>query len=316
MSPDPDLKVRTALDRAALRIAGKFDRQPEVEASIRDTIGQTYLDLGLYPEARNQFERARDLHQRILGEEDPKTARSMSRVGRADMLQGRIPEAEKSLSRALEIERRVLASEHPDTLYSMTNLAVCYRKQGKNAQAEVLQSQALQIKRRVSGPEHPNTLYAMTNLADDYLAEGKFAQAETLHSQTLEGMRRVLGPEHLDSLLVMSNLATDYYAQGKFAPADALFTQTIGIESDAAQALESRRHALGSEHPETMQSAADLALAYVSQRKFAQSEPLSRENLASNQKKSPDDWQRFHAESLLGASLAGAKKYAEAEPCC
>ena len=28
----------------------------------------------------------------------------------------------------------------------------------------------------------------------------------------------------------------------------------------------------------------------------------------------PEDWQRFRAESLLGASLAGQKKYAEAEP--
>jgi hypothetical protein len=27
----------------------------------------------------------------------------------------------------------------------------------------------------------------------------------------------------------------------------------------------------------------------------------------------PDGWQRFRAESLLGASLAGEKKYAEAE---
>jgi serine/threonine protein kinase len=50
--PDPDLKVRTALDRAAQRITGKFDQQPEVEAAIRDTIGQTYMDLGLYPEAQ------------------------------------------------------------------------------------------------------------------------------------------------------------------------------------------------------------------------------------------------------------------------
>ena len=55
---DPDLKVRTALDRAAVRIAGRFDRQPEVEAAIRDTIGQTYLELGLHLEARKQFERA------------------------------------------------------------------------------------------------------------------------------------------------------------------------------------------------------------------------------------------------------------------
>jgi hypothetical protein len=28
----------------------------------------------------------------------------------------------------------------------------------------------------------------------------------------------------------------------------------------------------------------------------------------------PDDWQRFRAESLLSASLAGQEKYAEAEP--
>jgi hypothetical protein len=28
----------------------------------------------------------------------------------------------------------------------------------------------------------------------------------------------------------------------------------------------------------------------------------------------PDDWQRFRATSLLGASLAGQNKYAEAEP--
>jgi eukaryotic-like serine/threonine-protein kinase len=33
-----------------------------------------------------------------------------------------------------------------------------------------------------------------------------------------------------------------------------------------------------------------------------------------DQKSRPDDWQRFRAESLLGASLAGEKKYAEAEP--
>ncbi|MGA2967533.1 MAG: serine/threonine-protein kinase, partial [Terriglobales bacterium] len=56
--PDPDLKVRTALDRAAERIEGKFAKQPDVEAAIRDTIGQTYNSLGIYPEARKQLERA------------------------------------------------------------------------------------------------------------------------------------------------------------------------------------------------------------------------------------------------------------------
>lgn len=63
-----------------------------------------------------------------------------------------------------------------------------------------------------------------------------------------------------------------------------------------------------------MASATDLALAYVSERKFAEAEPLAREALEFNRKKQPDDWQGFRAESLLGASLAGEKKYAEAEP--
>ena len=63
-----------------------------------------------------------------------------------------------------------------------------------------------------------------------------------------------------------------------------------------------------------MASAADLALAYLSQGKFAEGEPLAREALAFDRKAQPGDWQRFRAESLLGASLAGQKKQAEAEP--
>jgi eukaryotic-like serine/threonine-protein kinase len=52
----------------------------------------------------------------------------------------------------------------------------------------------------------------------------------------------------------------------------------------------------------------------VSQGKFTDAEPLAREALEMDQKQQPDHWQRFRAESLLGASLAGEKKYAEAEP--
>jgi len=68
------------------------------------------------------------------------------------------------------------------------------------------------------------------------------------------------------------------------------------------------------ENLDTMRSAADLALAYKSQGKFAESEPLAREAMDFYQRKQPDDWHRFWAGSLLGGSLAGQRKYAEAEP--
>src|SRR5271163_2857493 len=220
--PDPDLKVRTALDRAAQRIEGKFAKQPEVEASIRDTIGMTYVDLGLYPEARKQLECALELRRRVLGTKNAKTLESVSHLGRVAYLQGKHAEAEALDSLALENQRRVLGPEHPVTLRSMNSLALVYRKEGKYAQAEALDSQSLQIQKRLLGPEYPDTLISMGNLANDYEYEGKHADAEALDVQALEVMKRVLGPEHPRTLNLMNSLTWVYEHEGKYAQAEAL----------------------------------------------------------------------------------------------
>jgi tetratricopeptide (TPR) repeat protein len=144
----------------------------------------------------------------------------------------------------------------------------------------------------------------MNNLAGDYADEGRYAQAEALFNQTLGIERRVLGPEHPYTLDTVNSLVVDYQKQGKYALA----------ETYAAQVLATRRRVFGPEQPNTILSESDLALADLSQGKFVQSEPLARESVELCQKTQPDDWQRFRAESLLGASLVGQKKYAEAEP--
>jgi eukaryotic-like serine/threonine-protein kinase len=470
--PDPHLEVRTALDRAAQRIEGKFAKQPEVEAAIRNTIGMTYTDLGQYPEAEKQLERAVDLRRRVLGPEhrntlgsmhnlalvyqhagkyakaenldnqileiqrqtlgpehpdtvasmdslgldydilgkyaqaeilhshaleirrrvwgpeNPNTVSSMDLLGMDYEAEGKYPqaealfsqtleisrrlfgpenpktlalidnlasvyqderkdvEAERVLTQTVEIRRRVLGPEHPDTLECMNTLALVYSDEGKFAQAETLDKQILEVRRRVLGPEYRGTLESMVNLAADYGQEGKYAPAQALHSQALEISQRTLGPEDPYTLGAMHGLAADYGQEGKYVQAEAMFSHTLEIHrrvlgpehtatlsslSDfaviyqrqnkyalaatyAAQALAGRRNTLGSEHPDTMASAADLALAYLSQNKFAEGELLARETLEFYRKNQPEDWERFRAESLLGDSLAGQKKYVEAEP--
>jgi len=470
--PDPDLKVRTALERAAGQISGKFDNQPEVEAAIRITIGQTYMDLGVYPEARKQLERALELQRRVLGADNPATLRNISRLSRLDLLQGRFadaermakqaldaqrrvlprddqdtlasltnlgnvlnqegksPQAEALYQQALEINRRVLGPEHPNTLTAMNNLAVAYFGEGKYADAEVLDSHLLEVRRRVLGPEHPNTLSTMNNLGRAYMlerkeaqaeammvqsleierrvmgpehdmvlgltqdlatlyaSEGKFAEAEALYRQTLETETRVLGPEHPDTILSAAYVAQQYNFQGKFANAETLEKQTLETsrrvlgpnhpftvfslhllgntyaargeytraetfynqaldgwrrvlgpghpnifnayadlssmyqqedkyalaEDNASKALAGRRRVFGSEQADTMSSAADLAAVYILEGKFADGEPLASEAVEFDRKKETDSWERFRAESTLGASLSGQRKYQEAEP--
>lgn len=302
--PDPDLKVRTALDRAADRITGKFDKQPELEASIRDTIGQTYLGLGLYREAGMQLDRALDLHRRGLGAANPTTAKTLSRLGSIAVFQNKNAEAETLLGQALEIQRRVLRSEHPDMLYSMNGLANAYFQQGKYAQAEALYIQTLGIRRRILGPEHRDTLQSMHNLAQSYASQGKYAQAEALLNQTVEIERRVLGPEHPSTLLSMVGLTTVDRAQSKYAQAEAVDVQL----------LENYRRALGPESRWTLGETGNLANDYRLQGKYTQAEALDGQALVIQRRVlGPDDRDTVWSTSNLAKDYCAQGKYAQAE---
>jgi eukaryotic-like serine/threonine-protein kinase len=344
---DRDIKVRTALDRAAARIEGKFDKQPEVEAAIRDAMGKTYEDLGDYAESQKQLQRALVLERQVWGTENPKTLNTLNHLGRTLWHQGKFQEAQALLGPALPIEQRVLGPAHLDTLYCMINLGNVNRSQGHDELAEPFYRQALETGRRAWGLEQPETLTAMNDLANVYWSQGNYAQAEALYTEAMQTQRRVLGPEHPDTLLSMGNLADTYSMQGKYAQAEPLFTQTIEIsrrvlgpehtrtleflsdfstmyqrqgqyaqaETYAAQVLAAYQRAGSSEDPADVQFAmCELALIYVSEGKFAEGERLARQTLEFGDKNKLDSWERFRAESLLGASLAGEKKYAEAEP--
>jgi tetratricopeptide (TPR) repeat protein len=263
-NPDPDLKVRTALDRAAAGIEGKFGKQPLVEASIRQTIGVTYRDLGLYPEAQHQLEAALNLRRRLLNEAHPDTLASTNALAVLNDYQGKHAEAESMLNRVLEARRRVLGEAHPSTLESTDGLAQVYEEEGKYAQAELLLAKALEVRRRVLGEEHPDTLHNMAELSFVYRLQNKFAPAKPLVTKALAVQRRVLGEGHPDTLLSMNILALLYVDEGKYAQAEPLYTGALDIQ----------RRVLGESHPGTLMVMNNLAQLYETEGKYAQAEPL------------------------------------------
>jgi len=57
-----------------------------------------------------------------------------------------------------------------------------------------------------------------------------------------------------------------------------------------------------------------FTLQILRSEQYAFAEPYLRECLAIREKNSPDDWKTFNTRAMLGGSLLGQKKYAEAEP--
>ena len=302
--PDPDLKIRTALDRAAERIEGKFAKQPEVEAEIRQTIGQTYYDLGLYPEGRKQLEQALTLRRRVLGPDNPKTIETMLSLGLTALLQDKYAEAEEIDNRALEISRRVLGPENPVTLKCTSAVVNLYLAQHKAAQTEALAKQALEISRRVLGPEHPDTLYAAGNLAASYAGQGKYAQDAALLAPVLEISRRVLGPEHPETLNYMRGLSYAYLMQGKEALADEMDQQLLQI----------LRRDLGPEHPATLTALYNVTAGDLREGKNAEAEELARDALEIKRRIfGPEDRRTLNSMRQLAEAYQGQGRYAEAE---
>jgi tetratricopeptide (TPR) repeat protein len=198
----------------------------------------------------------------------------------------------------------VLGERHPLTLLVTSYLADLYKDKGDYPRAEALLTHTLEIQRQVLPEQHPDTQHTMNSLAQVLRDLGKYMQAEALFSQTLESRRRLLGDGHRDTLQTKGDMAELYFADGRYGEAEAIFSQVV----------EARRRVLGREHPDTLKSLVSLGQAQIKLHRYSEADVALRDALRSYEKATPDAWQRYYCQAMLGLSLLGQRRYAEAEP--
>ncbi len=303
-TPDPDLKVRTVLERAAQKIDGAFPDQPAVEASLRTTIGDAWLGLGLTSQARAQFDRAATLAATAFGDDHPLALKAQASLVRVELAEGH-PKLAVTRARALfERRQRVLGPEHVDTLASQAVLAQATYESGTYAEAEAAFTEVLAAQQRVLGPDAPATLVSMGGLAGALWVRDQHERSVVLFRDTLERQRRVLGPEHPQTLRTMARLAGVLTYWNKPAEAKALLEELLPIE----------RRLLGPEHPRTLRAAVSLVEADTRLGKFDDAEALARATLeASARSNGPTHRETRVCRQVLGSVLVLAGRYEEAE---
>jgi tetratricopeptide (TPR) repeat protein/tRNA A-37 threonylcarbamoyl transferase component Bud32 len=300
-----DVTVLEVLDKASAAIEDQFTEEPLVEAAIRMTLGNTYINLGRYELAEPHINRALTLRQEQLGDDHTETLKALQLFGHLLVRQGRYTEAETFLVKSLELHRRVLGEDDPDTLSAMEVLGVLYRRLGRYDDAEPLYVEVMEARRRVLGEEHRHTIVSIRNLAILYKARGEYDKAESYYTKALELGRRVMGPEHPDTLSALSSLAALYQNQGKLDQAESLYLEV----------LQSQRRVLGHDHPDTLASAQSLAYFYMYQGKHRDAESLFRETLEARRRvlgeEHPHTLETLYGLSAVYNSLG---QYDQAEP--
>jgi tetratricopeptide (TPR) repeat protein/tRNA A-37 threonylcarbamoyl transferase component Bud32 len=302
---DPDVKVRTLLDRAANSIEGKFTNQPLTEAAIRLTMGNAYRELGLYPESQRHLDRSLQLRTANLGADHPDTLTSKHDLAGLYLAQGRDDLAEPLHKEVLQARTVKLGADHPDTLTSKHNLAGLYQDQGKYDLAESLYQEVVQARITKLGADHPDTLRSKNALAVVYhYYQYKYDLAEPLYKEVVAGMTVKLGPDHPYTMDCKHSLAVLYLDQGKYDLA----------ESHHKEVLDAMTAKHGRDHPNTLVIKNDLAVMYHSLGKYDLAEPLLKEVLqAATDKLGPDHPNTLQGKSHLADLYRDQGKYDLAE---
>ena len=69
LKPDPDVKLRTLLDRALANVDERFADQPAVRCAVQHTLSSAFLAIGRYPEAVRLREQVREYCEQTFGPE-------------------------------------------------------------------------------------------------------------------------------------------------------------------------------------------------------------------------------------------------------
>ena len=234
-----------------------------------------YLDQrAQYKEAQPLYMRALDIREKVLGPDDPDTARSLNNLASVYEHQGHYKQAEPLYKRALNINEKALGPNHPDTATSLNNLAAIYDSQGEYREAEPLYKRALAIREKVLGPDHPDTAVSLNNLAWLYNSQGHRKEAEPLYTRALDIREKKLGPDHPDTATGLANLAGLYHSQGRNKEAEPLWRRALHI----------RERVLGPDHPDTASSLSNLASSYITRGQYQEAERMSKRALDIREK--------------------------------
>jgi eukaryotic-like serine/threonine-protein kinase len=266
-----DISLRDTLKQAAAKVDTSFKDQPLIAATIRRTIGKTYVSLGRFDEGEPLLNAALEARVKLLGRESADVAESLA--DRAALFQGRgqFDEAVKQAREALALRQTLLGTGHALVAESLLDLANSLTSKGEYEEATRVAEEALAIRERIFGPESLEVAAALTqvgNLASN--GKGDQDRALQLLQRSYDIRRKRLDASDLRIAETEVDMGAACYLKQKYVEAEALYRSGLQIVT----------RVLGKSHPQAIVVTENLAGALMMLKRYDETLALMDEVLA------------------------------------
>ena len=238
-----DARVGDLLDRAEARLGDRFAGKPQVEAALRLTLGETWLNLGQRDKAEAALRRALDLLDANGDRQHPQRLRALASlaavlVARGDAAAAEAVAGEAAASSSTEHAAvRARARAH-QTLAEVADRRGQWDEAVRHADDAVMLARSLDAARG-----EPLLLVEMLTQRAVVLDDAnRVPEARAALAALAEEAARRLGPEHLYTAGIQCNFAASLLDEGRHADALPLLEK----------ALPTIRDAYGADHPQRL----------------------------------------------------------------
>jgi serine/threonine protein kinase/tetratricopeptide (TPR) repeat protein len=314
--PDPmvsggdEVTARELLDEGARRIREELGDEPDVRARLQNTMGNSYLGLGLYDPAEELYDSALESLVALHGEDSPEVAPLLVQKGWIAHVRGNPDLAVDLARKALAIQLAAFGEDAAEVADTYDLLGSALNTGGEHAAAESALVRAMEIQERVHGPDHDTVAQAANNLARVYQQQGRLDDAEQMFLRSID-VRRRMDESHPGLASGYSNLGELYRRLGRYEEAEAAILRSLEIahetlgpdhvqtafahnnlgllyrlmerygdaEQEYRRAAELRRKGLGPDHPLLAYTLDNLALLFLRTDRPDEAEPVLEEVL-------------------------------------
>jgi eukaryotic-like serine/threonine-protein kinase len=282
-----DVTVQEVLDKSLATLDRDLAGQPEVLASARSTLGETYIALSKFQQGDSLLARSVEEWRRLPSGHEAEIGNALSSRAEAHIHLNHLATAE-----SLASDARVIFEVLGETY--LGNVAECLRilstsvaNRGELARAESLAQAAVDLRLRANGPGSSELAEAHNSLGYVHWLQGANEKAAIDYRKAIDIADSVFGEAHPTTLSSMGDLAVALDAMGRRSEAESLRWQVVRLTADV----------FGEDAEATANAMANLAVSLMYSGRYTEAREQQLKALAT--------WRKLLGEThpLIGTGL-------------